>query len=160
MQHRIRTNLYLPRVGRIAMRTANPHPRYGFHGDDFYVAVARVLRKRNASWRQLANEIGVSPSTFTRWGRGRSLDARVLAALSAWAGLNPADYVGDLHGNGAQQPLSEILAMVRDDPNQSADTAAALQRLIRAAYEQLTPAAPSPARPTSPAHPRGGTARS
>jgi len=142
------------------MRTANPRSPYGFHGDDFYVAVARVLRKRNASWRQLANEIGVSPSTFTRWGRGRSLDARVLAALSAWAGLNPADYVGDLHGNGAGQPLADILAIVRNDPNLSAETAAALQRLIRVAYEQVTPVAASPARPASPAHPRGGSARS
>jgi transcriptional regulator with XRE-family HTH domain len=126
------------------MRTANPDPRYGFRGEEFYVAVAQVLRKRNVSWRALAGEIGISASTFTRWGRGRSLDARVLAALAAWTGLNPADYVGL---SPARAPLQRILGIIDADPELSAEAAADLQRLVRIAYEESKQPAPGSVHP-------------
>src|SRR5215831_14605863 len=65
----------------------------GFNVSAFFEVIAEVAAARNTNWKALAKELGVSPSTLSRRGRGRCPDAATLAALSAWAGLNPADFV-------------------------------------------------------------------
>ncbi len=64
-----------------------------FNFEKFYQAVnaRRVLRA--ASWRQVAREIGIGKSTLARMAQNKRPDADGLAALSYWAGLNPADFV-------------------------------------------------------------------
>src|SRR5690242_20315629 len=97
------------------MRTAKPALGWEFRGDEFYSEVAEVLRQRGISWRQLAIELGISASTFTRWSRGRSLDGSTLAALGAYCGLNPSEYVGDRAPANAkgEDCLKHIISLVR-----------------------------------------------
>ena len=64
-----------------------------FHFETFYRAVNNIRRERAASWRQVAREIGVGKSTLARMAQNKRPDADGLAALSRWAGLNPADFV-------------------------------------------------------------------
>jgi transcriptional regulator with XRE-family HTH domain len=65
----------------------------GFNGDAFYRALESAVAARSKSWKQVAAETGVSASTLARMAQGRRPDAASLAALSAWAGLNPSDFV-------------------------------------------------------------------
>jgi transcriptional regulator with XRE-family HTH domain len=64
-----------------------------FEFERFYQAVNATRRQRSASWRQVAREIGIGKSTLARMSQNRRPDADGLAALSYWAGLNPADFV-------------------------------------------------------------------
>lgn len=64
-----------------------------FDFEKFYQAVNAKRLARAASWRQVAREIGIGKSTLARMAQNKRPDADGLAALSYWAGLNPADFV-------------------------------------------------------------------
>lgn len=49
-------------------------------------ALDYVRAHRRISWRTVADEAGVSPSTLTRLGQGHAPDADGLCALMAWLG--------------------------------------------------------------------------
>lgn len=53
-------------------------------------ALDTVRRFRGISWRQIANETGMSPSTLTRLGKGESIDADGFVTLLAWLGHGAA----------------------------------------------------------------------
>lgn len=68
--------------------------RANFDGAGFWQALSRAVIARKVTWRQVSKATGVSASTLSRMRDGaRHPDAASLAALSAWAGLNPADFV-------------------------------------------------------------------
>jgi transcriptional regulator with XRE-family HTH domain len=58
----------------------------------FYAALNRAREARDVTWKQIGRETGVSQTTLSRMKLGRAPDAASLAALSAWAGVNPANY--------------------------------------------------------------------
>lgn len=64
-----------------------------FNFEKFYQAVNAKRTARSASWRQVAREVGIGKSTLARMAQNKRPDADGLAALSYWAGLNPADFV-------------------------------------------------------------------
>jgi len=109
----------------------------GFNVSAFFEVVAEVVAARNTNWKLLAKEIGVSPSTLSRRGRGRCPDAATLAALSAWAGLNPADFVVASKRRTATNPLAAISGVLRSDPDLAPNAVQALETIIRAAYASL-----------------------
>jgi len=116
----------------------------GFDAEGYYNALAQVVRAHRVRWRQVARETGVAPSTLTRMARGRRPDAGSLAVLSAWAGLNPADFVEkparfrERDTNGARRdPLVAIAGLLRADPNLAPGAARALEGIIQIAYGEL-----------------------
>ena len=109
----------------------------GFHAEAFYDALAITVKTREQTWKQVSKETGVSPSTLTRMAQGRRPDAASLAALSAWAGINPADYVDMPKKPRNSEPLVAISTLLRADSNLKPDAAKALQAIIEAAYENL-----------------------
>ena len=64
-----------------------------FDFEKFYQAVNAKRTARAASWRQVAREIGIGKSTLARMAQNKRPDADGLAALSYWAGINPAEFV-------------------------------------------------------------------
>lgn len=58
--------------------------------DALYAALDAQRQGRDLSWRQLAKEVGVSPSTMTRLAQGQRPDIDAFAALVQWLG-QPAD---------------------------------------------------------------------
>jgi transcriptional regulator with XRE-family HTH domain len=64
-----------------------------FDFERFYQAVNAKRTARAASWRQVAREIGIGKSTLARMAQNKRPDADGLAALSYWAGINPAEFV-------------------------------------------------------------------
>ncbi len=109
----------------------------GFDGDAFYRALANTVAARLKTWKQVADETRVSASTLTRMAQGRRPDAASLAALSAWAGLNPSDFVRTAHNVAHPEAMAQISTLLRSDPNLDAQAAEAVEAIVRAAYESL-----------------------
>src|SRR5256885_979405 len=114
-----------------------PREAKGFDGDAFYRALETTVIARSKTWKQVAAETGVSASTLTRMAQGRKPDAASLAALSAWAGLNPSDFVEAPYKASRPEALAQISTLLRSDPNLDAEAAEAMEAIVRAAYERL-----------------------
>lgn len=107
-----------------------------FDNDAFFAALNSERSSRGITWKQLANEAGVNASTLTRMSQGRRPDVDSFAALIAWSGLDPDDFIGKID-SGTPEPLAEISVLLRRDPNLSKEAATALDSLVRATYERL-----------------------
>src|SRR2546430_15507125 len=108
----------------------------GFDGDAFYRALEATVIARSKNWKQVAAETGVSASTLTRMSQGRQPDAASLAALSAWAGLNPSDFVQAAYKASKGESIAQISTLLRSDPNLDVGSAEAMEAIVRAAYER------------------------
>lgn len=109
----------------------------GFDGDAFYRALLATVEARSVNWKQVSAETGVSASTLTRMAQGRRPDAASLAALSAWSGLNPSDFVQAAYKAPKAESMAQISTLLRADPNLDTSGAEALEAIVRAAYERL-----------------------
>jgi len=109
----------------------------GFNGEAYYRALEATVSARRKNWKQVAAETGVSASTLTRMAQGRKPDAASLAALSAWAGLNPSDFVQAAYKVARPESLAQISTLLRGDPNLDSEGAEAVEAIVRAAYERL-----------------------
>ena len=108
-----------------------------FDADAFYEALAATVAAREVTWKQVSRDTGVSATTLTRMAQGRSPDAASQAALSAWAGINPADFVKLPMKKTAREPLAAALTLLRADPKLKGEAATALEAIVKAAYSQL-----------------------
>ena len=109
----------------------------GFDGDAFYRALEGQVNAKGKTWKQVSDETGISASTLTRMAQGRRPDAASLAALSAWAGLNPSDFVTAPYATRTRESISQISSLLRSDPNLDARSAETVDAIVRAAYERL-----------------------
>ena len=109
----------------------------GFDGGAFYGALEAVVKSRSKTWKQVAAETGVSASTLTRMAQGRKPDASSLAVLSAWAGLNPSDFVRGYYKAQKPEAIAQISTFLRTDPELDKNAVEALEAIVRAAYERL-----------------------
>src|ERR1700722_8584487 len=98
----------------------------GFNGDAFFRALESTVAARSKNWKQVAAETGVSASTLARMAQGRRPDAASLAALSAWAGLNPSDFVDAPYKVKRPEPMAQISSLLRRDPTLDAEAAEAV----------------------------------
>ena len=124
-----------------------------FNADGFYSALAATVVSRGLTWKQVSQETGVSATTLTRMSQGRRPDAASLAALSAWAAINPAEFVRLAHTGESRrpEPLAQITTLLRSDRRLRPEAAKTLDVMIRTAYEQLRSKEVKPPGPPSPA---------
>jgi transcriptional regulator with XRE-family HTH domain len=115
----------------------------GFDGDAFFRALASTVTARSKTWKQVALETGVSASTLARMAQGRRPDAPSLAALSAWAGLNPSDFVNAPYKAIRPEPIAQISSLLRADPSLDRKSAEAMEAIVRTAYERLRKTKPT-----------------
>lgn len=108
-------------------------PRFDF--PSFYRALANTVMSRSTSWKAVSEATGVSQTTLSRMSRGRQPDAESLAELSAWAGLNPGEFVAGTTRRA--EPLALMGKLIREDPNLDSQSADALEAIIATAYKQL-----------------------
>ena len=108
-----------------------------FDAEAFFRALDGARQAREQTWKEVALESGVSASTLTRMAQGRRPDIDGLAALAAWSGLSADDFVR----SDAERPEPDSLAMIsthlRADKNLTAEAAAALDDVVKTAYEHL-----------------------
>lgn len=91
-------------------------PESRLNTDALYGALDAERLARELSWRQLAKEVGVSPSTMTRLANGQRPDVDAFAALVRWLG----------------QPADTFLNSTEERPVKEPDLVAQLAPLLRA----------------------------
>lgn len=104
-----------------------------------YAALDEKRRSRRLSWRQVAGEAGISPSTLTRMAQGRRPDVDSFGALTGWLG-QPADVFlgrGGSQDESDQEPLAVISSLLRARKDLSDQSVDAIEDIIRAAYERF-----------------------
>lgn len=109
----------------------------GFDGDAFYRALEAVVKSRSKNWKGVSAETGIGASTLTRMAQGRKPDAASLAVLSAWADLNPSDFVQAPYKKAPSNSIGRISTLLRTDPSLDADAAEAIDSIVGAAYRQM-----------------------
>jgi transcriptional regulator with XRE-family HTH domain len=106
-----------------------------FDFSSYFKALASTVTSRNTNWKAVSQATGVSQTTLSRMARGRQPDAESLTSLSAWAGLNPVDFI---HAPKRRaEPLALMGKLLREDPNLDQQGADALEAIIATAYTQL-----------------------
>lgn len=114
-----------------------------FDSDGFYAALDGERASRELNWRQVANESGVSASTLTRIAQGKRPDVDTLASLAAWASLDVDQFIRHrqepAQNSSSRKPtsLAMISTYLRADANLSPEAAAALDAVVKAAYQKL-----------------------
>lgn len=107
-----------------------------FDAPSFFAALDGQRSARGLTWKKVAEQARVPASTLTRMSQGRKPDVDSLSALCIWSGLK-ADAFMNAASNQRAEPLAEISALFRADPNLSKEGARALEAIIKTAYEQL-----------------------
>jgi transcriptional regulator with XRE-family HTH domain len=109
-----------------------------FDSEGFYAALERARGQRKVTWKDVSTATGVSQTTLTRMGQGRKPDASSMAALSAWAGINPASYVaGQFPPSVAGQTLEQVALLFRQDAALSPEARRKLEAIVETAYNNL-----------------------
>lgn len=106
-----------------------------FDNEAFFAALDAKRVARRITWKQVAEETGVSASTLTRMAQGRRPDVDGLAALLRWSGLPAEAFMGAAEASA--EPLSEMTALIYADRRLSAQSKSVLEHMLRAAYEKL-----------------------
>lgn len=98
-------------------------------------ALDQQRRTKKLSWRQLAAEAGVSPSTLSRMTQGKRPDVDSFAALVNWLGAPAGAFLrgpsGEVIANRGET-LAVLSTHLRADKNLSPKTVDALQDLLGA----------------------------
>jgi transcriptional regulator with XRE-family HTH domain len=102
--------------------------------EKLYIALDERRKRLRISWRSLATQLGVAPSTFTRMVQGRRPDADSFAAMVRWLEL-PMDYF--VEGGNEPDPLDMIGTYLRMDKNITSEAAESLDKAIRILYDQM-----------------------
>ncbi|MBF6599044.1 MAG: helix-turn-helix transcriptional regulator [Dehalococcoidia bacterium] len=113
-----------------------------FDSTAFYAALDGERVARNMTWRKVSLQSGVSASTLTRIAQGKRPDVDSLASLASWAALDIDEFVRSRReearpASRKPTPLAMISTYLRADPNLSPEAAAALDAVVKAAYEKL-----------------------
>lgn len=105
-----------------------------------YAALDGARRARDLSWRQLAAEVGCSPSTMTRLANGHRPDADAFVALSSWLKMPAENFTTTDDADGdddhpEQQPelMAQVGVLLRARPDLSTEEKEHLQDVIGAA---------------------------
>lgn len=106
----------------------------GFDLGSFHAALNAQRTAKGLTWKDVADQSGVSASTLTRMSQGKRPDVDGLALLLAWSGLDALKFVPTAN---EPEPMAEIAANLRADRNLSEDSAKALEDIIRVAYERF-----------------------
>jgi transcriptional regulator with XRE-family HTH domain len=109
-----------------------------FDIEGFYASLDSQRQSKKMTWKQVAQKSGVSASTLTRMAQGRRPDVDSLAALLAWSGLKAELFLqGSWETRKESDPLAQITAYLRADSNLTPEGAAAIEAIVKAAYEKL-----------------------
>ena len=108
--------------------------RRGFDIVAFHAALDAQRNAQGLTWKDVAEQAGVSASTLTRMSQGKRPDVDGLALLLAWSGLDASAF---LPSANSPEPLAQIAANLRADRNLSSESAQALEEIIKVAYERF-----------------------
>lgn len=120
----------------IQLQDSNETVSHRFDGERFFSALDSARAAKSLTWKKVAEQAKVPASTLTRMSQGRKPDVDSLSALCAWSGLRADDFIsGEVRQK--TEPLAEVTALFRADPNLSKEGAIAMEAIIKAAYDQI-----------------------
>lgn len=105
--------------------------------DALYAVLDRNRQAVDLSWRELARELEVSPSTFTRMAQGRRPDVDTFATLLRWLNLPAATFMRPNEHGEEPEPIAMISSYLRSARSIRPEDAAALEEIIQVAYRRL-----------------------
>lgn len=107
-----------------------------------YVSLdAARIERGDLSWREVARQAGISPSTLTRMAQGKRPDVDGLAALVRWLGIPVEQFIRSRPGAPRRRAQSKsatmaaITAVLRADRHLSEQDAEYIQQALDAAYK-------------------------
>lgn len=102
-----------------------------------YVTLDSERQQRGLSWRQVAQEAGIGPSTLSRMAQGNRPDVDSFAALVHWLGLPAEQFMrhpeSAAEPHQAMSPAQVVASLMRADKNLDPDSAAAIDDILQAA---------------------------
>jgi hypothetical protein len=107
-----------------------------FDSDAFYAALNAARLSRQKTWKDVAEETGVNASTLTRMGQGAKPDVNGLAALLLWSNLKAEKFIRGTAKRKAE-PIAEITALLRADPNLTKPNAKLIEDIVVSTYNKL-----------------------
>lgn len=109
-----------------------------FDANAFYAALNAERLSRQLTWKDVAEESGVQASTLSRMSNGAKPDVNGLAALLKWSKLKAEMFIPGAADNGAEaDPLAQITALLRADPNLSGPNAKLIEDIVISTYTRL-----------------------
>jgi transcriptional regulator with XRE-family HTH domain len=109
-----------------------------------YAALDAARTNKKLSWRQLAAQVGVSPSTMTRLANGHRPDVDAFAALVNWLNAPAESFMIDADNDGAvdrgaePELLVQLAPLLRARSDLSEEDVAYLEEVIGAAMRRFT----------------------
>jgi len=93
-------------------------------------------RARGISWRQLAQEAKVSPSTLTRMQQGKSPDVNTFSALTSWLDMPAEHFYSTRPAHPPREdPMAVVSTLLRGKKKMGPKALSALQELVNAAVK-------------------------
>jgi transcriptional regulator with XRE-family HTH domain len=91
------------------------------------------------SWRDLANELELSPSVFTRLAQGRHPELDSYLKMTGWLNVSSDSFVGGKKPSEeeAENTVEMIAAHLRADEALKPESAKAIEKIVRTAYEEM-----------------------
>jgi transcriptional regulator with XRE-family HTH domain len=106
-----------------------------------YAALDAERTARGLSWRQLAKEIGVSPSLLSRLSNDQRPDANGFATLVRWLNMPAEEFMVDVEGDRGTQPepdlLTQLAPLLRARQDLDQRDIAYLEEVIRATVRHV-----------------------
>jgi len=105
-----------------------------------YAALDARRKSKDLSWREVAREAGVSPSTLTRMAQGKRPDVDGFAALLGWLGIRAEKFLktGQTRVPKAKEdPMAMISTYLRASKELDKKTVEALENIIQVAWRNL-----------------------
>lgn len=107
-----------------------------FDNEAFFSALNAERLSRHMTWKEVAQEAGIQPSTLTRMGDGKNPDVNGLAALLAWSGLKAEKFIPRQSGDNAQN-FSQAVALLRAVPDVKREHLDVMVDILTSTYNTL-----------------------
>lgn len=105
-----------------------------------YAALDAVREHKKLSWRQLAREVGVSPSTFSRLANKQKPDVDAFVAMVRWLSVPAERFMTDDEEASREQPdlMAELAPLLRARKDLNSDDRKYLEELVGSAMRRFT----------------------
>lgn len=112
-------------------------PRSELNVAVLYSALDAARTSKDMSWRDIAADLEISPSTFTRMAQGKKPDVDTFSTLIRWLGMKADDFLGKNKDAEESDPIAMVSTYLRSSRNLSSKDADALEDIVRAVYRRL-----------------------
>lgn len=106
-----------------------------FDNEKFYAALDSERMLRGLTWKQVAEESGVSASTLTRMAQGKRPDVDGLAALLAWGRLQADSFMVSVETTA--DTLTQMTILLRGDSRLTNENRTVLEGVLNAVYGSI-----------------------